>query len=121
MKTYDLKDDEGRVFAFEIPNLLVSRRGVCKIVRGIPGVSLIKEPRRWRLSADDEFCEFELEGVRFVAWEPFGDNSRYWIGPKPPRWVAGIDRVRGAFKRATPIAPALGEKARAFLGYRQTG
>lgn len=121
VKTYGVKDEEGRVVAFEVPNFLVGRRGVCRIVRTISGVRLIKEPRRWRLVADDEFCEFEVEGVRFVAFEPFGDSSRYWIGPKPPGWVAGLERVREAFARAAPVAPGLGEMVRTFLGYRRTG
>jgi len=121
VKTYDLKDGEGRVFAFEVSNVLVGRRGVCRIVRTIAGVRLIKEPRPWRLVADDEFCEFEVDGVRFVAYEPFGDSSRYWIGPKAPGWVAGLELVREAFARAAPVAPRLAEIVRTFLGYRRTG
>lgn len=46
---------------------------------------------------EQTFCEFEVEGVRFEAEEPYGDNSRYWIGPSPPRWVAQVGSVREAF------------------------
>jgi hypothetical protein len=121
MKTYGLNDQEGRTFAFEVPSFLVGRRAVCRILRTIPGVRVVKEPQRWRLSAEEEFCEFELEGVTFVASEPFGDNSRYWIGPKPPRWVAGTERVREAFTRAMPLAARIAEMVRTLLGYRRTG
>ena len=38
--------------------------------------------------------------MRFVVWEPFGDNDRYWIGPRPLRWVPEIEEVREAFARA---------------------
>ena len=40
MKVYDLKDKDGRVFAFEVHNLLLSRRGVCNVVRTIPGARI---------------------------------------------------------------------------------
>ena len=106
MKTYGLKDNQGRTFAFEVSNFLIGRRAVVGIVRTIPGARLIKEPRRWRLSSGEDFCEFELEGVKFVVSEPFGDNSRYWIGAKPPRWVAGVERVQEVFTRAKPFVSA---------------
>jgi hypothetical protein len=27
---------------------------------------------------------FKYQGYDYVAWEPYGDNSRYWIGPDNP-------------------------------------
>jgi len=39
MKVYDLKDDEGRVFAFEVDNSVLGRHGLCRVVRGIPGAT----------------------------------------------------------------------------------
>ena len=39
-------------------------------------------------------------GQRFLVEEPFGDNSRYWIGPEPPVWCEQIDVVRRAFLNA---------------------
>jgi hypothetical protein len=34
----------------------------------------------------------------FLAIEElYGDNSRYWVGPVPPRWVPQIDLDRKAF------------------------
>ena len=121
MTTYDLQDAEGRTFAFEVSNSFLRRRAIVRIVRTIPGARLTKEPRRWRLSNDEDFCEFELDGAMFVASEPYGDNSRYWIGPRPPRWVAGVERVQEAFARAEPLGPGLIAKARALLGYRTAG
>ena len=100
MKVYDLHDSEGRVYAFEIENLVIGRRSVCRVVSGIPGASVVRQPVRF-LSwfREDTFCEFELDGVRFEVWEPFGDNSRYWIGPEPPQWVPQLEIVRQAFLR----------------------
>jgi len=25
---------------------------------------------------------FNYLGTEYIVWEPYGDNSRYWIGPK---------------------------------------
>jgi len=47
---------------------------------------------------EEEFCEFEVDSEAFVAWEPFGDNSRYWIGPKDGKWNVQVDKVRAAFQ-----------------------
>jgi len=99
MTVYDIPDKEGRVFAFEIDNVAIGRRGVCRVVSEIPGVTLLRRPLRF-LSwfRENTFCEFELEGVRFSADEgPWGDDSRYWIGAQPPRWVPQLQVVRQAF------------------------
>ncbi len=81
MKIRDLKDKQGRVFAFEVRHTLLTRRGVCKLVTSIPGARLLSG--RMELE-EDEFCTFEVQGQRFKAGEAFGDSSRYWIGDEPP-------------------------------------
>jgi hypothetical protein len=107
---HDLKDADGRVFAFEVDNFHLGRRGVCRVVSQIPGCVIVREPKRfrWSFEDDEEFCEFDLEGVRFVVWEPWGDNSRYWVGPKSdsqraPVWCPQIDAVREEFRRVRPF------------------
>jgi hypothetical protein len=37
-----------------------------------------------------------------VVIEPFGDNSRYWIGPKNPEEEFDISRLEQAFKQYQP-------------------
>ena len=110
MRIYDIRDSEQRIFAFEVENFHLSRRLVCRIVGQIPACILIREPKEsfWPFSNDDDFCEFELEGVRFIANEPWGDNGRYWIGPKaeesrPAKWSPQIECVREAFMQARPF------------------
>ena len=110
MKTHGIKDAAGKEFAFEVDNFHLSRKGLCRLVAGIPGCIVTRKPSRFRWSHEDEdeFCTFELEGVRFVAWEPWGDNRRYWVGPKveqgsSPKWCPQLDRVREAFNRARPF------------------
>jgi hypothetical protein len=58
MKIHELKDKEGRVFAFEVPNTLLTRRGLCKLVRSIPGARL--------LSGRKELRDEELH-IRFLT------------------------------------------------------
>jgi hypothetical protein len=97
MKVYDQLDKEGRISAFEI-NVLLGRRRLCKLVRSIPGTRIIKAPGfRSFFKGEDEFCEFEIHGQKFVAWEPFGDNSRYWIGSNPSLWSEELEVVRKVF------------------------
>ena len=105
MTVFDIKDAEGRVFAFEITNSFRRRRGLCNLVARIPGCRLVKRPCLLSWFREAEFCEFDIDGIRFVVEEPFGDNSRWWIGPRPPRWVPQIATVRQAFidDRDTPF------------------
>jgi hypothetical protein len=102
MKIYDLLDKEGRVFAFEVNNFFLSRKRLSKIVNRMPGVRMIRTPRRF--SWEDEFCEFEIDGQRFTAWEPWGDSNRFWIGPKSNEWCPQVEIVKHFFlKKKTPV------------------
>ena len=110
MKTYAIKDSEGRECAFEVNNCLLSRNGLCRLVARIPGCIVTRKPSlfRWSCEDEEEFCKFELDGVRFAAWEPWGDNIRYWVGPKvdegnSPTWCPQLDRVKESFRRARPL------------------
>ena len=97
MKIYELKDESGRVFAFEVGVALGGRRRVCSIVRAIPGVKVTKAPRFLSWFREEVFCEFERGEVEFQAQEPFEDNSRYWIGPEDTFWHPEIEAVIRAF------------------------
>lgn len=95
MTVYDLKDEDGRIFAFEIKN--IGRQALYEIVCTIPNAHIIRAPKLLSEFKEDEFCEFEIDGQKFRALEPFGDNSRYWIGPEPPKWCKLVELVREAF------------------------
>lgn len=97
MQTYDLHDSENRLLAFEIGNIRIGRRGVCRVVQSIPGAELTRKPKFFSWLREAEFCEFTVDGALFAAEEPFGDNSRYWIGPKPPKSLPQTRKVRDAF------------------------
>ncbi|WP_413288397.1 hypothetical protein [Bdellovibrio sp. HCB337] len=80
MKTYPIKTDTGLI-GFEIENSYVSPRYIEKYLKDKNGISNI---RRKNLEHSDNRLEFEYLGDTYVVFEPYGDNSRYWIGPKKP-------------------------------------
>lgn len=91
MRTYELRNQQGELHAFEISSL-IGRRSACRIAASMPGASILRRALR-----EDEFCEFEIGGDRCLIEEPFGDNSRYWIGPAPGRSGKTIADVRNHF------------------------
>ena len=101
MKIWDIKDKSGRIFAFEIANF--GRYRACRFIGRIPGVKVLRRQRHFQIMSDDEFCEFEVEGQKFVIEEPFGDNSRFWVGPNPLNWCPQIDQVRSVFAAYKPF------------------
>jgi|SRR5580658_4983966 hypothetical protein len=99
VKTFDLLDADGRLHAFEVENFPLGRRGLVRVITTIPGATIIRKPLRlFSWFREEDFCEFTIGAKRFVANEPFGDNSRYWIGTIPPGWCAEITTVRDAFR-----------------------
>ena len=97
MKTYELLDKDGHFFAFEVGNAGLGRRGVCRVVEAIPGAKVVRRPKFLSWFREEEFCEFVVDGKTFVAWEPYGDSSRYWIGPDPIEPLPQTQRVQAAF------------------------
>ena len=66
--------------AFEIDNAYVTARHVARILKSIPNVANVRT-RNW-FQRNEYRVEFEYENRECVVWEPFGDNSRFWIGPR---------------------------------------
>jgi hypothetical protein len=103
MRIYDVKDSEGCAFAFEVKNLFLGRSAASKFVSKLPGVKMLRSPKSFSYFREEVFCEFELSGHQFQIWEPFGDSSRYWIGPKDktrsPETHAIVAVVKAAFAK----------------------
>ena len=100
MKTYPLLNEEGKLYAFEVGNLMLSRRRATKIVEEIPGSTVIRRPKWFSFSNQDIFCEFILNKVHFLIEEPYGDNSRYFIGKKESGWCPELEVVMKTFNNA---------------------
>jgi hypothetical protein len=102
LRTYPLVDDSGAMRAFEVSNVLLSAREIAALVSDRLAASVTGGPNTF-FSRDDTRLRFEYAGVEFEVVEPFGDNSRYWIGP-----------VDGVFSRVD----ALAEIEAVFRSYR---
>jgi len=79
MRTFPIKDGVGNVFAFEIPAQFLGWR-LARRLRDVAGVSDVR-PRRWWVGSPDVHIRFRYHDREYIVWEPFGDNSRWWIGP----------------------------------------
>lgn len=98
MHIYAIENND-QVVSFEIDNARVSRRRVAAILKKIPDLQILKEQKFLGQRCED-FCEFKLGGHEFYVWEPWNDNSRYWIGPRDGLWHPEINRIIEAFKAA---------------------
>lgn len=93
MKTYPIKRADGYLQAFEIGNSFVSIGTIKRLLRSVPGVSDLKRSFR-----SDDRLTFTLYGALWVVHEPWGDSSRYWIGPKDPaHHFLRVEDVHNAF------------------------
>jgi len=99
MRVWKHEDREGRVCAIEVPSA-AGRGRVTRVVGDLAGVTILRRPRSFSWLREDPFCEFELEGETFEIHEPFGDNSRYWVGKPTFGWTSAFDRVVRAFEQA---------------------
>ncbi len=98
MKTKDMHNDDGVLTGFSVSNTFLGRHGVPKVVASIPGAQIVRKQRRFAVRAREDFCEFVVDGKTFLAIEPFGDNTEFWIVAEPPEeGCAPLDRVRTAF------------------------
>jgi hypothetical protein len=95
MRTYPHVRDDGTIAYFEISNAFPWSLGFMRrVLTSVEGVSGFRRER----NSDDRFC-FVYVGRRCVVHEPFGDNSRYWIGPAEPEPPIDMTVMRDAFTR----------------------
>lgn len=104
MRTYPIVRPDGSLHAFEIRNSFVWIGTLLRLLRSANGVADVK-----RNYSDDDRIKFRFRGEPCVVNEPWGDSSRYWIGPEDPKSAANLDlsplheafqRHRGALARA---------------------
>ena len=104
MDTYSIIDPKkgARPFAFEIENAYVSRRTVARLLGKLEGVTNVGFGGRFG-SSNDVRVEFKYRNHDYIVLEPFGDNSRYWVGPKNSTESAGdIGDLENVFKQYQP-------------------
>lgn len=103
LRTYPLKNNSGETYAFEVGNALLSPREIARFVKTGLGAELTAGPQSF-LASDDMRLRFRYAGTEFEVVEPYGDNSRYWVGPAGanPSRVASIDDLHAAFVSYRP-------------------
>jgi hypothetical protein len=109
MKTYPIIQDGGPdPFAFEIDHVYLSRKMIARILDKIDGVTEVHLGGRFG-STDDDRIEFKCQGHDYIVMEPFGDNSRYWVGPKGGKddvtAAANMGQIKAAFEGYKPPLP----------------
>ena len=110
MNIYAICDSDGKVSAFEIENAYVGIGKIASLLKTTDSISNVR--RRKLFSAQSEIhIEFQYKGQEFIVWEPYGDNSRYWIGPKSEVLPAGIDELMQLFLKYQPplLIKAIGD------------
>jgi hypothetical protein len=86
VKTFPIPtEDRAGVFAFEIENIHID-----------PAAKLFSK-------SSDIHVEFLYHGEPCIVWEPYGDSSRYWIGPKDETTgKLDVTRLEEGFKHYYP-------------------
>jgi hypothetical protein len=103
MRTYPVNDESGAMYAFEIDSSTVSPRRLSYLVRSRLGAVVTKGPQGF-FSREDWRLRFLHARIEFEVWEPFGDNSRYWIGPagENPQRTDAIDDIHSMLRDYKP-------------------
>ena len=112
MKTYPIFRKDGiREPIFEIESIYIASGALVRLLAGVEGVTEVRLRKIFSKPRDIR-VEFKYLGRSYIVWEPFGDNSRFWIGPAD--MVSGADPVpelgspsdilmlEDAFKRYSP-------------------
>jgi hypothetical protein len=96
MKTYPILRSDGSLRGFEITSAWLTFGPLFKLLRSVEGVSEVR--RNW---FNDDRVTFKFHGKPAVVNEPWGDNSRYWIGLQEPDAAPEIDitPLHQAFRR----------------------
>ncbi len=102
MQTYPIMDKQGYPFAFEIENAYVGTRAISRLLESLNGVSAVRARTlfgKW----EDVHIWFQYKDRDYVVLEPYGDSSRYWIGPKEASEKAlDVGDIENVFKQYCP-------------------
>lgn len=103
MEIFPVASETGdHAVAFEIENAYVSSRTIMRLLKQEKGVTDVHLGGHFG-SSNDIRIEFKYFGRDYIVWEPFGDNSRYWVGPKnTEEGVVDAGGLESVFERYKP-------------------
>ncbi len=101
MRVHKLSREDGRLIAFEIENFYIRPSKIAVLLCAIDGTSNIVLRKPFS-SSSDVHLEFKYRDEDFMVWEPYGDNSRYWIGSKQEESSIDISPLVAAFENYHP-------------------
>ena len=103
MKTFPVvTSPDGRLVAFEVENAYIGASAVARLLVQVDGVTDIERRRPFSRSSDVH-VRFKHRGHPCIVLEPYGDNSRYWIGPEcPETYPQDMREVESAFDSYSP-------------------
>lgn len=108
MKTYQIAREGAPPLAFEIDHVYLSRGTIVRLLNTVEGVTEVHLGGRFG-SSDDIRIEFKCQGQDYIVMELFGDNSRYWVGPKGRKddvaVASNIGKIKSAFDGYKPPLP----------------
>jgi hypothetical protein len=101
METYPIfkEEKDNRPYAFEVENAYVRPVTIARLLKAIDGVSNVRARGIFHGSSEIHI-EFRYLDQDYMVWEPYGDNSRYWIGPKDAvEDMKDISQIESVFKK----------------------
>ena len=103
MKTYQVTNAQGQpTYAFEIENIYIGLNAITRILAEVEGVNDVRARKAFAKSCNAHI-EFKYLEVPYIVWEPYGDSSRYWIGPNGSvSSTPQASALENAFKRYQP-------------------
>jgi len=78
MKTYPILSDKGDFLGFEINNTFIRSSTIIKLLQKNLNIQDIQKQKFF--DSSEVRINFIYKNQDYIVWEPFGDNSRYWIG-----------------------------------------
>jgi len=103
MQTHPILTKDGtRLPAFEVENAYIGPATIARLLAQVQGVTDVQQ-RKMLAKSNDVHVNFKYRGQPWIVWEPYGDSSRYWIGPQDQA-ESEIDatEIEDAFKRHCP-------------------
>lgn len=81
MKTFVTKKTDNCILSFEVENIYISKQQIARLLRKVDEVTDVRVIANW-FGGNDVRLIFRFRQQSYIVWEPYGDNSRYWIGPE---------------------------------------